>query len=66
MFVYQAAVAEMRKKEAGEPYDEGAWEKLARVITPTSIFWNVSEREFYDRLQPDERRQGRPPYFFDS
>lgn len=66
MFDYQDAVAEMRKKADGEPYDEGAWGKVAREITPTSIIWNVFESEFDDELQPDERKKRhRPSYFFD-
>lgn len=56
----------MRKKAAGEPYDEGAWEKVARVITPTSIFSETVNTELYRELHPDERKRGRPPYFFDS
>lgn len=65
VFEYQAAVAETRKKETGEPYDEGAWEKLARMITPTSIYWNVLGSEIYQELQHNERKRRRPPYFFD-
>lgn len=66
MFDYQDAVAEMRKKADGEPYDESAWGKVAREITPTSIIWNVFESEFDDEMQPDERKKRhRPPYFFD-
>lgn len=62
---HQAAGSEMYKKNADEPYDEGALEKLARMITPTSGFWTMFEPEFHNGLQPDERKQGRPPYFFD-
>lgn len=57
---------ELRKKEAGEPCDEeGARKRLAQVITPTSRYWGMfSEREMAE-VQPDERKRGRPPYFFD-
>lgn len=65
MFESQTAMAEMLKKNAGEPYDEDAWGKVARTITPTSICWGLFESEFNKELQPDERKWGRPPYFFD-
>lgn len=56
----------MRKKADGEPYDEDAWGKVAREITPTSILWDVLKSEFDDELQPDGRKRHRPPYFLDS
>lgn len=60
-------MAEMRKKAAGEPYDEDAWGRwrVRSVITPTSICSDVFESDFNKELQPDERKRGRPPYFFD-
>lgn len=66
MFEHDALRAEMRKKQAGESCDEeGARKRLAQVITPTSMYWKFfSEREMAE-IQPDERKRGRPPYFFD-
>lgn len=65
MFEYDALRAELRKKQAGEPCDEdGARKKLVRVITPTSIYWDMFSKEIIE-MQPDERKRGRPPYFFD-
>lgn len=63
---YEALREEYRKKEAGEPSDvEGARKRLAQVITPSSIYWDgFSESEMLE-IQPDERKRGRPPYFFD-
>lgn len=66
IFDYQDAVAEMRKKADGEPYDEDAWGKVARQITPTPIIWYEFGSRFNDELQPDEtKKRHRPPYFFD-
>lgn len=55
-----------RKKEVAEPCDEeSARKRLTQVITPTSRYWDVfSEREMAE-VQSDERKRGRPPYFFD-
>ncbi|KAH8782652.1 hypothetical protein F5883DRAFT_130470 [Diaporthe sp. PMI_573] len=66
---YEVGSLELRKKEAGQPYDEDllktTWERLARTITPTSRYWNELEGEIV-RIQPDRKKQGRPPYFFDD
>lgn len=39
-------------------------ERLKRISTPTSrcYYWDDEEQS---RLQPDPKKQGRPPYFFD-
>lgn len=34
------------------------------TISPNSRLWETL-RERIKRLQPDEKRQGKPPYFFD-
>ena len=52
----------------GGACDEGliaaSLERLKRIATPTSrcYHWNDEEQS---RLQPDPKKQGRPPYFFD-
>lgn len=57
---------EMRKNEAGEPYDDGARKRLAQVMTPTSMYWCMfSEGGGVNDTQPDKRKRGRPPYFLD-
>lgn len=53
----------------GSPSD-GATEEIARAriamtISPNSRLWETF-RDDIVRLQPDVKRQGRPPYFFDS
>jgi hypothetical protein len=66
---YELCSVELRKKEAGEPYDEDllktSWDRLARTITPTSRYWDRFEAEVI-RTQPDGKKQRRPPYFFDA
>lgn len=58
----------MEKKEAGEPYDDAlivaTQDRLRRTISPTSEEWPWYEDEIV-RMQPDKKKQGRPPYFFD-
>ncbi|KAG6368778.1 hypothetical protein INS49_002992 [Diaporthe citri] len=50
------------------PYDEAenarARERIAVTISPNSRLWETFKDDIA-RLQPDEKRQGRPPYFFD-
>jgi hypothetical protein len=66
IYDHRVVKLEMRKKSAGEPYDEEAWEKLARVITPKSIYWDLCPSELPGHLESqDERKRGRPPYFFE-
>jgi hypothetical protein len=65
IFEYDILRAKLRKKEAEESCDEeGARERLARVITPMSMYWDMfSVREIVE-MQPDEKKRGWPPYFF--
>ncbi|KAG8158740.1 hypothetical protein KVR01_011183 [Diaporthe batatas] len=39
-------------------------ERLKRIATPTSACYHWDDEE-QSRLQPDPKKQGRPPYFFD-
>lgn len=59
---------ELIKKLEGEDYDESlvaaARERLKRTSTPTSRCYSWDDEE-QSRLQPDPKKQGRPPYFFD-
>lgn len=59
---------EMSKKAAGEPHDDAlvtvTEDRLRRTTTPTSRVWHWDEDEIA-KLQPDKKKQGRPPYFFD-
>lgn len=58
---------ELAKKEAGEPFDEAflaAAMETNRQVTPTSRLWDYHKKTIME-LEPDEKRQGRPPYFFD-
>lgn len=55
------------KKAAGEPYDEASLVESKRrrlQITPTSMLWDRCKDEIA-RLEPDRKKHGRPPYFFD-
>lgn len=58
----------IKSLEEDEVYDEGlvaaCWDRLKRTATPTSrcYCWNDEEQS---RLQPDPKKRGRPPYFFD-
>jgi hypothetical protein len=66
LFEYGVLREETRKKAAGEPSDlEGARKRLGQVITPTSIYWDMFSESEMIQIQPDERKRGRPPYFFD-
>lgn len=59
---------EAAKKAAGEPYDESflAKSETRRLhITPTSMLWD-QWKDLIAEQEPDEKKQGRPPYFFDS
>lgn len=42
-----------------------AVERLMTTITPTSPFWSAFAAQM-ERIQPDPKKRGRPPYFFDS
>lgn len=56
------------KQAAGEPYDEAfmAESEGRRLhISPTSMLWERLEDEIVEQ-EPDKKKQGRPPYFFDS
>lgn len=58
---------ELAKKEAGEPFDEvflTAAMETNRQVTPTSRLWEYHKKDIME-LEPDVKRQGRPPYFFD-
>ncbi|KUI56201.1 hypothetical protein VP1G_10845 [Cytospora mali] len=59
---------EFYKTLNGEPSDEALVaakkEQLRSTITPTSFFWPEHEKEVA-KMQPDKKKQGRPPYFFD-
>lgn len=58
---------ELAKKGAGEPFDEAfltAAMETNRQVTPTSRLWEYHKNEIME-LEPDSKRQGRPPYFFD-
>lgn len=59
---------EQIKKLDGEAYDEAlvaaARVNLRRTATPTSRCYSWDGEEM-SRLQPDPKKQGRPPYFFD-
>lgn len=64
-----AIETEMIKRADGEAYDEAlvtaARERSKRISTPTSrcYFWDEEEQS---QLQPDPKKRGRPPYFFDA
>lgn len=52
----------------GSP-SNGAAQNLARTriamsISPNSRLWEIFRKDIV-RLQPDAKKQGRPPYFFD-
>lgn len=59
---------EMMKEADGEAWDEAlvaaARERMRQTCTPTSRCY-AWEAEEMSRRQPDPKRQGRPPYFFD-
>lgn len=58
---------ELAKKEAGEPFDEAfltAAMETNRQVTSTSRLWDYHKKDIME-LEPDVKRQGRPPYFFD-
>lgn len=59
---------ELIKRAEGEGYDEAlvtaARERSKRISTPTSRCYHWNEEEQM-RLQPDPKKRGRPPYFFD-
>lgn len=60
--------SELMEKVHGEGYDEAlvavARERLKRTATPTSRCYAWDDEEM-SRLQPELKKQGRPPYFFD-
>ncbi|KAG8156868.1 hypothetical protein KVR01_013281 [Diaporthe batatas] len=62
------AVERAARKAAGEPYDDlpsplpGDTRWLQ--ITPTSFLWD-ERKDAICALEPDKKKQGRPPYFFD-
>lgn len=59
----------MTKRADGEAYDEAlmaaARERVRRTATPTSRCCS-GEDEVMSKLQPDPKKRGRPPYFFDT
>lgn len=59
---------EMEKQLEGEDPDEdlieACRERLKRTVTPTSRCYHWNEEE-QSKLQPDPKKRGRPPYFFD-
>ncbi|KAK2611821.1 hypothetical protein N8I77_005144 [Diaporthe amygdali] len=62
--------SKIAEEELGEgPSDEAekakARERIAMTISPNSRLWETF-REEIAKLQPEKKRQGRPPYFFDS
>lgn len=64
-----AEIQKLRKAAMGlEDVDEdemSAAKERLRQITPTSRYWPQVEAEVC-MLQPDKKKQGRPPYFFDE
>lgn len=65
----QDAIEEqMEKRAEGEGYNEAlvaaAREMMRRTTTPTSRCYAWDDEEM-SRLQPDPKKRGRPPYFFD-
>lgn len=66
---YQDTIEEqMFERADGEAYDEAlvadAQEMLRQMCTPTSRCYAWEDEEM-SRRQPDPKKQGRPPYFFD-
>lgn len=61
-------VEQAARRAAGEPYAFEA--SLLEVdsrrlqITPTSLLWDERKDEICE-VEPDGKKQGRPPYFFD-
>lgn len=59
---------EMMKKAGGEAYDEelvaSCVKTMRHTTTPTSRCYSWEDDEIA-KLQPDPKKQGRPPYFFD-
>lgn len=65
---YEIAWEQRRKKATGQSYSETLYislmDKIKRTITPTSRYWPEFEEEII-RMEPNEKKRGRPPYFFD-
>ncbi|KAI3393264.1 hypothetical protein diail_4523 [Diaporthe ilicicola] len=60
-------VEQAARKAAGEPYDKPSLievDSKRLQITPTSWYWDQRKDEICE-LEPDKKKQGRPPYFFD-
>lgn len=62
--IEQEGFKELRGGVCDEDLIAACRERLKRISTPTSrcYHWNDEEQS---RLQPDPKKQGRPPYFFD-
>jgi hypothetical protein len=61
---YKLAEEDLEKGPSDEVARATEKDKIAMTISPNSRLWETL-RERIKRLQPDEKRQGRPPYFFD-
>lgn len=65
---YEVIQREIMKRKSGESFDESLiaemWSRIKKTITPTSYLWEELEQEIIE-MEPDEKKQGRPPYFFD-
>lgn len=55
---------EIEKNPSNSAAQNSARTKIAMSISPNSRLWETF-REDIMRLQPDVKKQGRPPYFFD-
>lgn len=62
---YKIAGADLEGQTSDDSEKGREREKIAMTISPNSRLWEAF-REDIVRLQPDEKKQGRPPYFFDS
>jgi hypothetical protein len=61
---YKLAKEDLENGPSDEVAKAKAREKIATTISPSSRLWKTFKEDIA-RLQPDEKRQGRPPYFFD-
>lgn len=60
-------VEQAARKAACEPYDNPSLDEVDTKrlqITPTSWYWDERKDEICEP-EPDKKKQGRPPYFFD-
>lgn len=62
--IEQEAFKQLRRGVRDEDLIAACRERLKRISTPTSRCYHWDDEE-QSRLQPDPKKRGRPPYFFD-